>query len=287
MRVLVLGVTGMLGHTVFRWLRRDPGYEVWGTLREQSGLQFFSEAEISHLASDLDVLDVAALDRVVRQVQPALVINCIGVVKQLAASHDPLVVLPLNSMLPHRLARLTAEIGARLIHVSTDCVFSGRQGNYRESDTADATDLYGQSKYIGEVRDQSHVLTVRVSIIGHELASHRSLVDWFLSQDAVVTGYTAAVFSGLPTVELARVFHEVVVPQPDLSGLYHVSALPVSKYDLLRIVADVYGKPVTLTPSQAVVIDRSLNSERFTAATGYVAPAWPDLVQTMHAWRDL
>ena len=287
MRVLVLGVTGMLGHTVFRWLDRDPSLDVWGTLRDRAGLRFFSDFEIPHLISDLDVLDDAGLKQVVTEVKPALIINCVGVVKQLAASHDPLVVLPINAMLPHRLARLTSGTGTRVIHVSTDCVFSGTRGGYRETDPADSLELYGQSKYIGEVIDQPHVLTVRVSIVGHELATRRSLVDWFLSQEGEVTGYTTAVFSGLPTVELARVFRDVVIPRADLSGLYHVSAAAISKYDFLQLVAQEYGKRVTFVPSEQIVIDRSLNSDRFTAATAYVAPGWPDLVRTMHTWRDL
>lgn len=287
MRVLVLGVTGMLGHTVFRWLRRDPVLDVWGTLRSRDGLRFFSDSEADHLISDLDVVDEANLERVLSDTNPDVVINCVGVVKQLAASHDPLVVLPINSMLPHRLARLTQGSGSRVILVSTDCVFSGRRGAYRESDPADSIELYGQSKFIGEVGDQPHVLTLRVSIIGHELATKRSLVDWFLGQEGEVTGYTKAVFSGLPTVELARVFREVVLPKPELAGVYHLSAAAVSKHDLLHLVAQVYGKRLTIVPSDQVVIDRSLNSDRFTAATGYVAPAWPELVRTMHTWRDL
>ena len=286
-RVLVLGATGMLGHTVFRSFSEDRDLEVWGTIRDASGLRFFSDRHRERLLPGVDVFDERSLAAEVRRLAPALIINCIGVIKQLPSASDPLVVLPINAMLPHRLARLCAEIGARLIHVSTDCVFSGRDGGYRESDAADTLELYGQSKFIGEVSGASHVLTVRVSIIGHALASRTNLVDWFLSQEGTVTGYTKAIFSGLPTIELARVFHDYVLPRPGLAGLYHVSAAPISKYELLRMIAEVYGKATDIVPSDSPVIDRSLNSERFTAATGYVAPPWPDLVRAMHASRHV
>jgi dTDP-4-dehydrorhamnose reductase len=167
-----------------------------------------------------------------------------------------------------------------LIHVSTDCVFSGSRGNYRESDTSDATDLYGKSKFIGEV-SYPHTITLRTSIIGHELTGNHSLIGWFLAQSGPVKGYTKAIFSGLPTVELARVVRDHVLPNRDLSGLYHVAAEPIDKFDLLNIVAKAYGKDIAIEPDDRVSIDRSLNAERFRAATGYVAPAWPDLIARM------
>lgn len=287
MRVLVLGATGMLGHTVFRSFFAEPELEVWGTIRGAAGLRLFPEAEQRRLLPGVDVLDDAALAAAVRRVQPAVVINCIGIIKQLAVAKDPLVVLPINAMLPHRLAQLCGDTGARLVHVSTDCVFSGERGGYRETDPPDTLELYGQSKYIGEVADAAHVLTVRVSIIGHELATRNNLVDWFLSQEGQVPGYTRAIFSGLPAVELTRIFQRYVLPRADLSGLYHVSAAPISKHDLLHLIAGVYGKSINIVPSDEVRIDRSLVSERFTGATGYRSPDWSELVRRMHASRDI
>jgi dTDP-4-dehydrorhamnose reductase len=204
-------------------------------------------------------------------------------VKQLAEADDPLTALPINSMLPHRLARLCELAGARLVHISTDCVFSGAKGMYVESDFPDADDLYGRSKYLGEV-DYPHAVTLRTSIIGHELDGARSLLCWFLAQGGPVRGFTKAVFSGLPTVELARVVRDFVLPHPELHGLYHVSAAPINKYDLLKLVAQAYGKDIEITPHDQLVIDRSLDSTRFKAATGYAPPSWPELVRTMHAF---
>jgi dTDP-4-dehydrorhamnose reductase len=188
-------------------------------------------------------------------------------------------------MLPHRLEKICALAGARLIHVSTDCVFSGRKGGYLETDLSDAEDLYGKSKFIGELHDLTHAITLRTSIIGHELNSNNALVDWFLSQEGEVKGYTKAIFTGLPTVELARVMKDFVLPHPELHGLYHVSAKPIDKFSLLTLVAEIYGKQIGIRQDEKVRIDRSLNSTRFTQATGYVAPAWPDLVKMMHQYR--
>jgi len=212
---------------------------------------------------------------------PDVVVNCVGVVKQLAAADDALISIPLNSLLPHRLAHLCAETGSRLIHFSTDCVFSGKKGSYLESDVPDATDLYGRSKLLGEV-DYPHAITLRTSLIGHELHGARSLLSWFLAQEGSVKGFTKAIFSGLPTVEIARVIEEYLLPHPDLHGVYQLSVDPISKHDLLSIVKDVYGKQIEIIPDDSLVIDRSLDSNRFREATGFVPKPWSELVQAMY-----
>ncbi len=285
MKVLVLGVTGMLGSAVLRVFNADPSFAVWGTLRNRSGLQYFPSPTRDRLLAGVDVLDPDVLPAVLVKVRPDVVINCVGLIKQLADANDPLTALPINAMLPHRLARLCELSGARLIHVSTDCVFSGRKGMYLESDISDAEDLYGKSKFIGELHDVPHAVTLRTSIIGHELNSHYALVDWFLAQQGRVKGFTKAIFSGLPTVELARVMKDFVLPDPTLQGLYHVAAQPVDKYTLLSLVAAQYGKQIDIAADDALVIDRSLDGSRFSAASGYVAPAWPELVKRMYAQR--
>lgn len=279
MRVLVLGANGMLGHAVFRVFGADDAFESWGSLRNGHAIRHFSEDERTRLLTDVDVLDDAALAGALERVRPDLVINCIGVVKQQAVAEDPLVTLPVNAMLPHRLARACASLGARLIQMGTDCVFSGRQGAYREEDDSDAVDLYGKSKYIGELHDVPHAITLRTSIIGRELDTAHGLVEWFLAQRGRTRGYRRAVFSGLPTVELARVMKDFVAPRPEMSGLYHVSAEPIAKYDLLVLLADAFGVDIEIEPVDEPVLDRSLNSERFRRETGYQPPAWPDLVK--------
>jgi dTDP-4-dehydrorhamnose reductase len=285
MRILVLGVTGMLGSAVYRTFSHDSTYEAWGTMRSAGALQHFADQRRAHLLTGIDVLDQDALVSVLERVRPDVVINCVGLIKQLADAKDPLSALPINAMLPHRLAKLCGLAGARLIHVSTDCVFSGRKGMYVEADLSDAEDLYGKSKFIGELHEVPHAITLRTSIIGHELGTNFSLIDWFLSQSGPVKGYAKAIFSGLPTVELARVMKDYVIPNPELHGLYHVSVEPIDKLSLLRLVGEVYGHKIEIIPDEQVCIDRSLDSSRFRQATGYVPPAWPELVKMMHSQR--
>jgi dTDP-4-dehydrorhamnose reductase len=283
MKILVLGASGMLGSAMLRTFHTQPGFEVIATVRSPAALAHFTEAERQAIRTNVDVLDNDGLVSLLNAARPDVVINCVGLIKQLTAANDPLVALPINSLFPHRLARLAALCGARLVHVSTDCVFTGTKGLYVESDTADATDLYGMSKYLGETVDYENAVTLRTSIIGRELSSSHSLVDWFLAQRGEVKGYRRAIFSGLPTCELAAIIRDAVIPRRDLSGLYHVSAEPISKYDLLRLIGAEYGKEVETVPDDRVVIDRSLDSSRFQKATGYVAPEWPELIRRMHA----
>ncbi len=273
----------MLGNAVFRVFGEDIAYEAWGTLRRGAALRHFPEQSHNRLLTGINVLDQDALVSVLTKVQPDVVINCVGLIKQLADAKDPLTALPINAMLPHRLARLCELVGARLIHISSDCVFSGREGGYKESDISDAEDLYGKSKHIGEVYDRPNVVTLRTSIIGHELNTSFALIDWFLAQHGSVKGFAKAIFSGLPTVELARVVKDYVLPRPQLSGVYHVAAQPISKLDLLRLVADVYQKKINIQPDESLVIDRSLDGSRFRLATGYTAPQWRELINKMHA----
>jgi dTDP-4-dehydrorhamnose reductase len=285
MRLLILGATGMFGSALHRVLAASSDLETWGTLRDRSALRFFEPADHPRLLTGVDVTDSHALTVAFATARPDVVINAVGVVKQLAAADDPLQVLPINALLPHRLAALCAVAGARLVHVSTDCVFSGRRGGYTEDDPSDAEDLYGKSKAIGEVVDQPHVLTLRTSGIGHELTTRLGLVEWFLSAKGPVKGYRRAIYTGLPWTELAAVIRDHVLPRPDLHGLLQVSSDPISKHDLLRLIAQAYGRPTVIVPDDAVAIDRSLDSGRFRTRTGYAPPPWPELVARMHAAR--
>ena len=281
MKVLIFGISGMLGSETFWQLSQRGELAVTGTVRSDGVKAYFPPALRENIIADVDVLDDDILDEVVARVSPDVVVNCVGLIKQLATAEDPLVVLPINAMLPHRLAAVCERAGARLVHISTDCVFDGRKGHYLETDPSDAIDLYGKSKFIGELHDRPAAITLRTSIIGHELNTKNGLIEWFLSQTGSIKGFTRAIFSGLPTAELARVIGEFVLPRPDLYGLYHVSAEPISKFDLLSLVASVYGKAIEIIPEADFVIDRSLDSTKFRNATGYRPPPWPELVQMM------
>ncbi len=284
MRILVIGVTGMLGNAVFRLFASTPGYQTYGSIRSSSKLRLLQSELHPNVISDIDVENFDSLALLFARVHPEVVINCVGLVKQLAEADDPLAAIPINSLLPHRLARLCEVAGARLIHLSTDCVFTGSKGMYTESDASDANDLYGRSKYLGEV-DYPHAITLRTSIIGHELDSERSLVGWFLAQTGSIKGFKQAIFSGLPTVEIARLIRNHVIPHPGLHGLYHVSAEPINKFDLLTLIAKTYGKKIDIKEDNQLTIDRSLDSTRFRQETGFIPKSWPELISAMHEFR--
>ena len=283
MKILVLGASGMLGNAMLRVMSAQEAWSVFGTVRGVDPA-LHAAAPRAVLIPGIHADKPDSLLAAFAQARPDVVINCVGLVKQLSNAEDPLVAVPINTLLPHRLARMCEVAGARLVHVSTDCVFSGKQGSYKELDEADAQDVYGRSKLLGEV-DYPHAVTLRTSIIGHELGSAHGLIDWFLSQQARVKGYTDAVFSGLPTFELARVVRDFVIPHASLRGVYHVAAEPISKHDLLQIVKREYGKNLQIEPDDQVKINRSLDASRFREATGYLAPAWPDLIAKMREFR--
>ena len=282
MKVLVFGASGMIGSAMFRVLSAKKEWQVWGTLRSDEAKRFFPEDQRDKLVAGVDVEKQDVLVRMFARVQPDLVVNCIGLTKHHKEAEDPQLALPLNTLLPHRMADLCAVAGARLIHVSTDCVFAGTKGNYGEADAPDAGDVYGKAKHLGEV-DYPHAITLRTSTIGHELQSSYGLLEWFLSQQGSCKGFNRAIFSGLPNTEFARVVRDVVIPRPDLRGLYHVGADPIGKYELLKLIARVYGKQIDIVRDDEFSIDRSLNSGRFNQATGYKAAGWPELIQAMHA----
>lgn len=284
MKVLVIGASGMIGSTVLRVLSEKDDWAVFGTVRDRGVKRFFSASISERLIAGVDVEHQDLLVKVLDQIRPNVVVNCAGLTKHKPEADDPLVSIPINTLMPHRLAGLCKLVGARLIHVSTDCVFSGEKGGYVEDDFADARDVYGKSKALGEVHDP-HAITLRTSTIGHELQSKYGLLDWFLSQDGRCKGYARAVFSGLPTVIFARVVRDVVIPRKDLSGLYHVAAKPIAKFDLLKMIAEIYGKSIDIVLDDKLVIDRSLDAMRFQSVTGYVAPEWPELIKLMHAFK--
>ena len=280
-RVLVLGASGMLGHVLFGTLSRREELDVHATCRSAAPLErAFPGDLLVRVHAGVSADDFRTVEQALGALRPDVVINCIGIIKQLAEAEDPLVAIPINALFPHRLAKACGAAGARLIHLSTDCVFNGRKGNYTEEDPADAEDLYGRSKLLGEVTAPGCV-TLRTSLIGHELSGGHGLLEWFLAQEGPVRGFARAIFSGFPTVEFARITAECIIPNPSLAGIYHVASDPISKYDLLQLVAGAYGKSVVIARDESFVCDRSLDADRFRAATGYRPPPWPELVRAM------
>jgi dTDP-4-dehydrorhamnose reductase len=279
-RVLILGASGMMGNTIFRVLAESPGFDVWGTVRSTDASSRLPVGLRDRLIADANADDLSTVTKAIDVTTPEVVINCIGIVKQLAAANDPLVSLPINSILPHRLTRLLEPRSARLIQLSSDCVFDGKGSMYRETDFASADDLYGRSKFLGEV-DYPNAITLRTSTIGHELGSHHGLLEWFLAQSGSVRGFRRAIYSGLSTVEFARVIRDYVIPHPEMHGLFHVSGDPINKFDLLALIRETYQKQIAIEPDDTVAIDRSLDSSRFRDMTGYRPPSWPDQIREM------
>ena len=285
MKILVIGASGLIGNTTFRVLAENENWDVFGTVRNGSVKRLFPLHIGKNIIPGVDVEHQDSLLKVLNLIKPSVVVNCAGLTKHKPEADDPLVSIPINTLMPHRLAGLCKLTNARLIHISSDCVFSGEKGGYCETDFTDAQDLYGKSKALGELH-YPHTITLRTSTIGHELQSKYGLLDWFLSQEGKCYGYTRAIFSGLPTVVLAQIIRDFVIPNEKLSGLYHIAAKPISKFDLLNLIADIYGKTIDIEPEEDFVMDRSLNSERFSLATGYVAPEWPLLIKSLHEfWR--
>ncbi len=275
-RVLILGGTGMLGHKL--WQVLSARMDAYVTARTSGRV----EALASVLDPDRTVIGVSAetfetVERAVASIGPDAVLNCIGIVKQAPAAHDPIPSISINSLFPHRLAALCRSEGARLIQISTDCVFSGKAGRYNEDDLPDPVDLYGRSKLLGEVAD-GDCLTVRTSIIGRELAGANGLLEWFLAQQGSVRGFRRAIFSGLTTQALARLLAAVVSDHPGLTGIRHVASEPVSKFDLLCMLKDAYHLPLEIVPDDGVVCDRSLDAGKFEHDTQLHVPSWEEMV---------
>lgn len=293
MKILVIGATGMLGYSLFSNLSEHSNLSVFGTVRNIAGKEHCFKYTQQQLISGVDAYDINSLKKAVAKVGPDVVINCVGLIKQHGISKQHIDAIKINALLPHELANICDQVNSKLIHFSTDCVFTGDVGLYSESSLPDARDLYGKSKCLGEVSYGKH-LTLRTSIIGHELTSAVSLVDWFLSQGKSTKGFSKAVFSGLPTCYIVKLLVEYILPNPEVAGLLHLSAEPIDKYSLLKLIAGQYQKQITIAESQELVIDRSLNSDKFRQLTQFSPPVWSDLVEYMHtdylkrykAWRS-
>jgi len=279
-RVLILGGAGLLGHKLYQILGRR--FDVFATVRKPSS--FYSRFGIfdpDRIQGEVDLRCAEETLKVFVWSRPEVVVNAVGVVKQRVESQDTLLSLEINSLLPPRLALICRARGCRLIHVSTDCVFSGQNGGYNEQSASDARDLYGRTKYLGEVCGEG-ALTLRTSFIGRELDSRHGLLEWFLSQKGKsCRGFSKVIFSGLTTIALAGLVGDIIDKHRDLSGLFHVSSDPISKYDLLSLINEIYRLEVRIERDDGYVCDRSLDSSRFRAATGWRPASWQAMVLQM------
>lgn len=279
MKLLVLGGAGMLGHKMFQILRRRFSGVVC-TIRQPlpEGVDFLQGPCV---IPNVDAADFPALETTLSAFRPEYVVNCVGVIKQRAEACSPIPSITINSLLPHKLAQMASHWGGRVIHFSTDCVFSGKRGGYTEEDQSDAGDLYGKTKFLGEVAI-GNALTLRTSIIGRELSHHCSLLDWFLAQNhQTIRGFRKVIYSGVTTNHLAELVASIIENHPALNGLYQVASEPIPKYDLLCLLREAYGLDVTIEPDDVEISDRSMKGDKLRDAIGYKCPPWPVLIRQL------
>jgi len=284
-KILILGSSGMIGNTFLRFFNQKSELIVIATVRSIVSMKTLPNLYKYNLISNVDLKNMEHLQKLFELEKPHVVINCAGLIKQSEEAGDHVKMIYINSLFPHHLANLSLKYNFRLIHLSTDCVFSGSKGNYSENDCTDALDLYGRSKSLGEVY-YPNTITIRTSLIGHELNSSRGLLGWFLSQSGDIEGYKKAIFSGLTTFEIAQIIYKYLLQNTNLKGLYHISADPINKHDLLLLIKDVYDKTINVIPEDTkVVVDRSLDSTRFRKATGFLPKPWPLMIKEMSNFR--
>jgi dTDP-4-dehydrorhamnose reductase len=281
MKILILGGSGMLGHQL--WKHFHSRFETWVTLRRPATeYQRYGLFGDQRVVAGVDVEDFDSVARAIRNLRPDVVLNCVGIIKQLKESKNAIRSLTINALLPHRLAEICGQQSARLVLFSTDCIFSGNRGRYTEDDLSDAEDLYGRSKFLGEVGDSSHVVTLRSSIIGRELGTNHSLVDWFLSQrGGTVRGFRRAIYSGFTTIEMSRIVELIITQCPELSGVWQVASAPINKYELLLLLRDSFRLQTEVVPTDDFVCDRSLVGTRFNAEVHYQPPDWPSQIREL------
>lgn len=285
MKVLVLGGEGMLGHQLCRHL--GSHFDVWASYRGDPVPWIeYGDVPFERAVGGVDAMRMETVESALARVGPDAVVNCVGIVKQRAEASLAVPSIVVNALLPHALADRCESSGARLLHVSTDCVFSGRTGSYCEDDVPDPPDLYGRSKLLGEL-DRPGCVTLRTSIVGWEVAEFASLLEWFATQRGqTVRGYTRARYSGVSTMVLSDVIARVVEEWTGLSGLYHVAGDVISKHDLLVRLRDRLGwRDIIIEPDDAYASDRSLIAAKFTEATGWQPPSWQSMIEELaSAW---
>ena len=283
MKILILGSNGLLGNTLTKYFFEKTNFETFGTLRDFSKIYFFNEKYHKRIINFSSIQNSTELEKIIKSIKPNVIINCLGITNKYKTINFELFqsYIKINSLFPHELCEICSRYNIRLIHFSSDCIFSGLKGFYNENDIADPIDIYGKSKLLGELYYENSI-TIRKSVIGHELYKKNGLLEWFLNQEKKVNGYKKVIFSGLTVLELARIITKHIIPNVNLNGLSNVSGDSISKFDLLKIIADVYQKPIDIIPNELKSIDRSLDGSRFNTITGYKTRPWPELIKDMY-----
>lgn len=281
MRVLIFGASGMLGHRLCLEWRHT--LDVWAVYHKPiSVYQRYALLHPDHQFGGIDVLNFQAVKSVVQQVKPQVLVNAVGQIKQKIHHTSRAELIAVNALFPHRLAEICQLSGCRLIQLSTDCVFSGKRGMYREADVPDAQDDYGMTKLLGEVQ-ADHALTLRTSMIGWELENCFSLLEWFAAQHGNhIQGYRRAIFSGFTTQALADLMARIIIERPDLHGLYHLASDPINKYELLQEVQLRLGwQDIHMHPNDEFFMDRSLDGSLLNREMRWQIPTWPSMLDRL------
>lgn len=286
MRVLILGVSGLIGHKLLQELSRD--FEVYATLHKSKSdygdLPLFSNKNI---IEKIDVLDFEVLKGTLFAINPDVILNCVGITKRKINLDNLIDVLNVNSVFPHKLANWAKENKKRVIHFSTDCVFDGKIGNYNEASLTTAEDLYGRTKALGEI-NYSHTLTIRSSFIGQELFDKTELLDWFLSQKGkTINGFKKVLYSGVSTRFMAAVVKDILFNFPNLSGLYQLAPEnPISKYELLSIAKDAFNIAVNINADEKHVHLPTLDGSKLRNAIHLKTPSWKEMMSDLALDKD-
>ena len=288
MKIIILGSNGLVGNTITKYFFEKGDYQTIAILRDYSKLKLFQKKFHRNFIVIENILDYAETEKIFKSIKPDILINCLGITNKEILSKDIYLeqFITINSLFPHRLQRICSDLGARLIHLSTDCIFSGNKGFYSENDIPDPPDIYGRSKLLGEL-NYENTLTIRKSVIGHELESKKGLLEWFLDQTNFVQGYKNVIFSGITVLELARLIDTYIIPRSDLKGILNISGESISKFDLLKILAQVYDKSIEIIPNESMKINRTLNGSQFNKLTGYRISSWSSLIKSMYEFNFL
>ncbi len=282
MKILVLGASGMIGHRM--WATLSQLHDVRGAVRRDSlgPLSLIPGIDPNKCYYKVDAYQFDSVQKVLRDFKPDVVLNCIGIVKQLKDSNDHIKSISLNALFPHQLAKACHEINARMIQFSSDCVFDGFKGNYIETDFQDAKDLYGKSKALGEVNYLENTVTMRTSTIGREVFPHGGLLEWFLGNEGgKVTGYKKAIYSGFPAHRLALIISQYILPNTQLKGVFHIASQPINKFDLLKMIADKFKLNIEIGSNDSVSVERSLNCDQFCKETGFHPLSWSEMMKDL------
>ena len=288
MKLLIFGSNGLVGNTLTKYFLAKRNFETLGVVRDDSKISLFPRNYEKNFITLKNFLNFDGIEKIINGFQPDFVINSCGLTNKINYKNANLVekYIQINSLFPHKLYEICNKYEIKLIHLSSDCVFSGIKGFYSENDFPDPKDIYGRSKLIGEL-DYKNSITIRKSVIGHELDTKKGLLEWFLSEKDVVKGFKNVIFSGMTVLELANLIENFIIPNKTLSGIFHVSGNSISKYDLLKIIAEVYSKSIDICLDKSINIDRSLNSSKFNEITGYNAKPWPILIKSMYEFNLL